>query len=241
MAEVFTKVLIAIVLAAAALPTEAAEKTSLDPRRAFQRAFTAKMAPRRRVALLESIAKEHPESPWADDALWALGEVARRNDDPRRVVCYWQYLMNRRPDAELEDYTRTLQLYRTSTLPQIELLLLSEGNSYVMDEPEVREGQSATLFLVKNARRFNPLPMVVWEEVGECCAELDKPRVALRAYRKALQAAPEKGRWRTDYWERIQRLEERLEALPPEQEGEDSSAEEGAEATGKQKQKEESD
>ncbi|MGD2176129.1 MAG: hypothetical protein PVJ27_12050 [Candidatus Brocadiaceae bacterium] len=214
-----------LVTACAALtPLSAAEDDARDePETIFQRAFTQAMEPTERVRALESLAKEHPDSRWSDDALWVLGEAARRQQDGPRVLCYWQYLMTKRPDAVLEDYTRTLPIYRNSALPQVELLLVSEGNAFRSTDNRVLTGETGRVYLMNNAERFNPLPMVVWAELAGHYKRAGRGRLGLRAYRKALEAAPSQGRWAESCRARIRALEERLEAQAQTPEGEDAS------------------
>jgi hypothetical protein len=168
-----------------------------------------------RVRLLERIAKEHPDSEWADDAVWVLGEAARREERLGRVLYYWQFLLGRWPGARLEDYTRSLQVYRDSPMPAIESMLRAQGQGYVRRQEPVIEGSRGSMHLLRNAQRFNALPMTVWTELAECYRRLDKPRLALRCYRKALQAAPPGGSLRRRCQRNVERLEGYVEAMPP--------------------------
>lgn len=185
-----------------------------DPGAEFRRAFTEEMNPAERTHALERVAKEHPGSRWADDALWVLGEVARQQGMTRRTMYFWHYLMARRADVELEEFTRTQEVYRSSRLAQVRVLLESDGIAYVADGSRIRK--EPTAFFV-NARPVNPVPMVVWEELARSYQGLKKPELALKAYGKALESAPERGRWARIYRQRIESLEKRLR--PPDQAG----------------------
>lgn len=194
---------------AALLPgVMAAEPTaSDDPGAEFRAAFEEGVPPVRSARILVRLVKEHPRSEWADDALWVLGEAARRQKRPDRVVYFWQYLMASKPDAELEEFTRSLELYRRSPLGSIMVVLEAEGTAYVPDAEAKAQGRA---FFV--AKPFNAVPMSVWEELGRSYLRLGKPSLALKAYQRALACAPEHGRWKGRYRTRIRTLAERLPA-----------------------------
>ncbi len=186
----------------------AADQALVDePGAEFRAAFADGVEPVQSARMLVRLVKEHPQSEWADDALWVLGETARRQRRPDRVIYFWQYLMARRPGAELEEFTRSLGLYRRSPLGNIMVLMEAEGTAYVPDGKGIPEGRS---FFV--AKPFNAVPMSVWDELGRSYLTLGKPAVALKAYQRALACAPERGRWKDTYRVRIQKLESRLEA-----------------------------
>ncbi|MFO7955788.1 MAG: tetratricopeptide repeat protein [Candidatus Brocadiia bacterium] len=180
--------------------------------RVFRRVWTEEMPPDEKVRLLESIVKDHPRSEWADDALWALGEAARQEGLPARMMHYWHYLLSARPDVRLEDYTRSLPIYLRSGLPQVEMLLLAEGQSMVPRRRDVVNTEEANLFLMRNARRFNPVPMTVWGELAECYRKRGRLSLALKAYRKALEAAPESGRLRERCRQKMRETEAQVNA-----------------------------
>jgi tetratricopeptide (TPR) repeat protein len=180
--------------------------------RVFRRVWTEEMPAAEKVRLLESIVKDHPRSEWADDALWALGEAARQEGLPARMMHYWHYLLSARPDVRLEDYTRSLPIYLRSGLPQVEMLLLAEGQSMVPRRRDVVNTEEANLFLMRNARRFNPVPMTVWGELAECYRKRGRLSLALKAYRKALEASPESGRLRERYSRKMHDTEAQVNA-----------------------------
>ena len=195
------------------------------PEALFRRAFAEKCRPTDRIRLLERIAREHSDSKWADDALWALGEIARQHRLVRRVFYYWQFMMTRDETPELEEFTRTLALYRRSSLFRARYLLDAEGNSYIMIPQRSAKSQDGDSALRADGagpqpvryvcRPFNAVPMVVWAELGACYEQLSRPRLALDAYRKALDCAPRSGRWPAVYRKRVERLEELVAVLPP--------------------------
>jgi len=202
--------LVAVLLALAIIPAGGAraQQQLQEAEAAFRAAFAGEIEPEERVAALERVVKEHADSAWADDALWALGEAARQQQSTDKVIYYWQYLMSRRPDVELEDLTRSLPLYQASRLPQAYAYLEATGMTYVHHDGVEKE--EASVFV--NAKPFNPVPMLVWEELGRSFVERDKLKLALKAYDKALEAAPPGGRWQRSYRAAIQGVEIKLEA-----------------------------
>lgn len=192
--------ILALVLSAAAAwgedePSEAEAK--------FRAAFADTIGPRERVEALEKVAKDHPDSPWADDALWALGEAARQQRMATRTIYYWQYLMGCRPDFRLEDFTRRQAVYRRSPLPGLLYLLRVDGSAYSRSEAKVVSGEGGRSFVYKNVETFDPAPLLVWEGLGDGYRRLKRPLLAAKAYAKAVELAPEKGEWAVGYRQRL--------------------------------------
>jgi len=131
------------------------------------------------------------------------GRGARRQGLTYRVVYYWQLLISRWPDVRLEEYTRRLDIYRCSPAGSIERMLAMEGTLYSLAPGRVKATDEANAFVVSNAVAYNPLPLVIWEELGDCYSRMGKPQLSLAAYDKALAAAPSAGQW-------AQRVRERL-------------------------------
>ena len=205
--------LVAIVLIAADfVPCASARQAEEPPAERFRRAISDQLAFAERVALLESISKEHPECEWADDALWVLGEWARRQRAPAKMLYYWQYLMSAHPGVALEPYTRSLAVYERSLLPQVRRMLIAEGVAYSAEQPRLLEGKSGGFHVFENASRFNATPMVVWGEIAATYEMAGKPRLSLKAYRKALDRAPATGYWREIYTKRLEALQSKLAA-----------------------------
>lgn len=202
-------------------PAAAAEEPGAGSEAVFRGAFSEAVSPEVRVRTLERVVIEYPDSPWADDALWVLGEAARRQGLHQRVVYYWQYLMGVRPDVALEDYTRSLEIHRTSELAQALLYVEGTGLSYRRQGGVTSRGGKVFV----NVEPYSPAPMLVWEGLADCYEQLGKPELALKAYRAALESAPDGGQWAPLYRRQIQRLEESLETLP-----ERASSEEEAKA-----------
>lgn len=213
-------VYLAVLAASAAAPTLTDQPAADDAEPIFRRALTEPMEPRQRVRDMERIVKEFSDSRWADDALWVLGETARQQGLTGRVLYYWQCLVTRKSPLKLEEFTTTSGVYRTSSLRAVQLLLETEGTAFVprVEQPAEQgeeadagggpEDVSQTGRLWLWCKPFNAAPMVVWAELGDSYERLRKHELALGAYRKALELAPETGRWPVTYRERIRRLEE---------------------------------
>jgi hypothetical protein len=175
----------------------------------FREAFANQTTPPQRVRLLERVVKEHPDTDWADDALWTLGEAARRQHLHRAVVYYWQYLMGRYPEAELEPFTCRQTVYKESRVAAINDLLLREGSRYKRTGLKVQPGQERKSFVYGNVDVIDPLPMLVWEGLGDAYRRLEMEELAHKAYLKSAEAAPTEGRWATAYSKRIEQKAER--------------------------------
>ena len=165
----------------------------------FRQAVADEAAPET-TELLERVVREYPESPWADDALWLLGELAHQEGESERVAYYWEYLMSARRDVHLEGPTRRLTLYRRSGLPQVRKLLEVEGLAFQRTD----NGALAV--------EFNAVPMTVWSGLGECYDALGLPEAAVGACDRALKAAPEGGHWRERCQQALQEAKVRAAA-----------------------------
>jgi tetratricopeptide (TPR) repeat protein len=182
--------------------------------RLFRRAFEPGVAAEDRVTLLTRVVKDHTDSEWADDALWILGETARREGDAQRLVCCWHLLLGRWPRVLLQDYTQTLEVYRHSRARNIRVLLEAEGSAYSSTAMVVGANERRTSFVYSNAAAFDPIPMLVWEDLAECYAELGRTEMALKAYDMALEKAPAEGRWGSRHREQIVSRREKLARQP---------------------------
>ena len=182
-----------------------------EARSVFEHAFDEETTVAERVHALERIVKESPDSKWADDALWALGELARQEGQARRVAYYWQYLMAVHPEPRLEEFTRSLPLHRQSGLAQVEFLLRLTGQSYVRDDGRLERDDNDKVFV--NVKPFSPVPMLVWAGLGHSYEQLDKLEMSLKAYQEALRRAPAAGQWREAYADSARRVQAKLTAL----------------------------
>jgi hypothetical protein len=167
----------------------------------FRAAFAADLDAEQQCQALERIVKEYPGSKWGDDALWVLGEQARRAGDGARMVRYWQLMLVLSREPALEGYTRERPVFRRSRMPVLEHLLQAEG--VLVDRGR---GPVVHLDTGKPAEVFNPLPLVVWSEVAAYYEGIGSWERALAAYRAAHRAAPGRGRWRPRLEESIARL-----------------------------------
>ncbi len=196
---------------AARARTTMAENES--PGKLLSQALSRGVTDSEEMRTLERIVKEYPDSPWADDALWVLGEVGRRSGNSRAVIYYWQYLMARPTGPVLEEFTLKSKLFKESSLYRVQTLLEVEGGGYLLEEgSRVVEGPEAEKTLFMGCKRFNALPMVVWSELADSYERAHKPALALRALRNAFAESPPKGRWHDLCRQRVEKAE-RLRAL----------------------------
>ncbi|NLW50155.1 MAG: hypothetical protein GXY85_04835 [Candidatus Brocadiaceae bacterium] len=179
-----------------------------DPAEVFALACEPDADAKTQCADLVRIAKEWPESDWADDALWVLGETARRNRRPAEVVYYWQYLMAAYPETRLEGRTRSLAVYVHSGLAQVEMYVQQTGQCYKLTEGKRRDGDR----VFYNAVPFSALPMFVWSGLGESYEELGRLSLAAKAFERAERSAPTGGNWRASCAASAERVRRRLEA-----------------------------
>jgi tetratricopeptide (TPR) repeat protein len=188
---------------------------------AFRAALQAGPRSAEQVRLLEQVAKEGPQTRWADDALWMLGEMARQADDPRHAVYYWQYLAALCPDVVLEDDTKALDVYAKSGIPQVELYLQLTASRYVSVEAHAPGAGQPYMGL----RPVSPAAMLVWQGLGEAYEALGKRRLALRAYRHALANCPKAGNWHERFEKALGRLADAEPDAVPEEAATDAPEE----------------
>jgi hypothetical protein len=155
---------------------EVTEAASLE---LFRSAFAAGVPPRRRVEILERVAVEYPKTRWADDALWILSEYARKAGRPRTALKYSQELIENYPKCRLEGPTRTLEVYVDSRIPQVVRVIEKTGHHVVQ--------RGRRLY------RYNPLPMVVHEDIAIELLKWRQPGKALEHLESALKAGPPGG------------------------------------------------
>ena len=207
--------LLAVSLAPAGVARAADDATERAARARYTEAFLEEVRPPECVEVLEEVVRQYPKSVWADDALWALGEIADRTGRDHKAILYRQALMARSERPKLEDDTKRLSLYESSRLPRIVRLLEMTGTRYR------RKGIRAVA--------FNPLPMVAHEEIALGYSKLHRYDLAARHYKLARREAPDSELLR----ERLERQIERMEQKQALQEAEEAQAaleEEAAEA-----------
>ena len=186
---------------------EAAEKEALQQ---YKSAFQEGLDNKKRIETLESVVKEHPDSQWADDALWVLGEVAARGGRRDLAVQFRRKLTERPAPPNLEAFTCALPVYETSRVPRALYLLNLTGNRYK------RDGIKAV--------PFNPIPMLVHEDLALDYQLMGLAKLALHEYELAAAAAPPDGLFQRTYKRRAERLKETLEAAAEEDETETEDA-----------------
>jgi tetratricopeptide (TPR) repeat protein len=161
-----------------------------DPRTAFLTGLAPGCPPGERVSVMERIVKEFPDSDWADDALWVLGEACRQQRNLTGALRYWQYLVSRWPEVELEGETRVLDLFQASSAAWSEFLLTVEGLSFRPDTPRANVDPASGTYLTHSAAKVNTVPMAVWYDLGQVYEGLGCHEVASRAYRRARALVP---------------------------------------------------
>jgi tetratricopeptide (TPR) repeat protein len=198
--------LVVFLASAGAAPEDLAASAAVEG--AFRAALDAAPWSPEQVRLLEQVAKEGPETQWADDALWVLGEMARQAGDQKRAIYYWQYLTALRPNVVLEEDTKSLDVYARSGIPQVELYLQLTARRYVRVEATGTEDGQRYM----EVRPVSATAMLICQGLGEAYEALGKRGLALRAYRHALANCPEAGSWRERFQEAVRRL---ADAEPP--------------------------
>ena len=219
------------------------EATEEEARQLYEGAFSEGLKVAERLEALEQVAKDYADTAWADDALWVLGEVARKRRDSRRAVLFGRQLLEREVPPSLEPFTEQQAIYARSRLPRVLFLLGRTGHLYR------HEGAKAI------AIPFDPLQMVVSEGLALQYEKLGLHELALKEYRRAIAAAPPGGMFARIYVRRADRLEKKVERLkrlrgeledgddgeggeeeppPPPEEGEEEPQDDGTEGDDQQ-------
>jgi len=172
---------------------KAAEK---EARNLFRSAFQDGLSDKERVETLESVAKDHADTSWADDALWVLGEMASANARRDLAVRFRRALMDREEPPLLERFTESLPIYADSRIPRVLYLLNLTGNRYI------RDGYKAV--------PFNPLSMLTHDALSLDYEAMDMLELALQECRRSIEAAPKDGLFQKNYKRRAQRLEKKI-------------------------------
>lgn len=189
-------------------PSEDGRPMQYSPDASFVEAFGPGMDPAVQKGMLERIVKESPNSQWADDALWCLGELARQAGRPRHVAYYWQYLMAVQPEPKLEEFTHSLPLFARSGVPQVEMLLRGTGQAYVHTEARAIDGNRVLL----NAKPVSAARVLVWAGLGQAYEQMGRLRLAQKSYAQAQACAPAGGQWRATYAMAVERIKARIAA-----------------------------
>jgi len=194
---VFLTLQAAFALAAVGLAADdAAEK---EARQLFRSAFAENVEAKKRVEILEALVKDHADSRWADDALWALGEMAAQAGRREQAVQYRRGLMERATPPSLESFTCNLPIYSNSRVPKALYLLTVTGNRYAKDGIK--------------AVPFNPVPMLVHEDLALDYEAMKMLNQALREYQLAAAVAPKDDFFEKLYLRRAGQLEEKIKQL----------------------------
>jgi len=175
------------------------EATEQEARQLYAQAFEDPLTPGECMAVLEQLAKDYADTRWADDALWALGEMAHGKGDTRSAILFRRQLLEGYSPPCLEPYTRSLRIYLRSRVPRVLFVLEQTGQLYHM------EGRQAV--------QFNPIPMLTREELALDYERMGLLEMALREYQRAIAAAPPDGPLARLYARRLERLKKEVAIL----------------------------
>jgi len=172
------------------------EVTEATAKELFSSAFEKGVGARERIAILKELVSDYGKSKWADDALWAISELASRSKNSRVALKYKLTLVKDYPGCRIEKETEGLALYRKSRLPSMLRVIESTGHH-----------------VVKRGRRYhyyNPLPMVMNQDIAVVYLRRRQEQSALKYYKAALKAAPPGGILREMLSKKVKRLDAKV-------------------------------
>ena len=172
------------------------EATEKEAWQLYRGVFEEGLEPAERIETLERVATDYPDTAWADDALWVLSEVARKRGDARRAILFERQLLERDAAPSLETFTLRQNIYARSRLPHVLFVLDRTGTLYRHEEEKV---------IV-----FDPLLMVIREDLASQYEKQDIEELAVGEYRRAIAAAPPDCVFRAIYKRRADRIEKRI-------------------------------
>ncbi|MFP4029421.1 MAG: hypothetical protein ACLFWL_16665 [Candidatus Brocadiia bacterium] len=153
------------------------DATEEKARRAFIKGLRSGVEIEEREKIFLNVAKDYPDTRWADDAIWLLSELASGRDKRARAVLLRRELVDREEFPKLEKPTEATPVYRRSRLRQIVFLLENMGHRF-----RRREGLKI--------ETFNALPMSLHEALAVDYIAMDKLKMARHEYKEALKLAP---------------------------------------------------
>lgn len=166
-------------IGAASLCRAADEVTEAAAEELFRTAFEPGVPAQERVDVLKQVMGEFVETVWSDDALWALSEIAEQARKPRTALKYRLKLMEKYPKASLEPYTRHLELYEKSRIPQVLRVIELQGRHIIHFQ--------------KRLIRYNPLPMIMHEDIAITFVQWKQTAAAKKHIEEALKVSPGDG------------------------------------------------
>jgi len=214
-------VLLVLVLVVCTLPLNAAEDevTEAEVQKEFMRAFGPGLKLKERVDVFVGIVSEHPESVWADDALWVLSQIASMTAHREEAIRFRERLLEGEEAPQLETFTKGTWIYRSSRIPSVLWVLDRTGHRYQRVETKEKalrvvpqRGKPGKVKVLVRTVPFNPLPMVLNEELAGLYEQEGMDEEALYRYRQALKCAPQGSLFANIYQQRIERLERKIES-----------------------------
>lgn len=167
----------------------------------FQHSFSPNLKLKHRRKALCRVVADYKNTRWADDALWVLAELADGTGHRVRTLQYREKLLKNATTPKLEAFTKTTKVYRDSRLPIIVRVLELTGRCYLQDKKKRTP---------VNPPKFNPLPMVLHDQVGLAYTRMQKLKEALRQYKAAQKASPKRGLFWRHYQKTIRDLERKI-------------------------------
>lgn len=150
-----------------------------DPEVLFKSAMAADLDLDHRLATLADLAKRHPRSRWADDAVWAMGELCAQQKRRDKAIEYKVRLVKRYPLCALQPYTKTTAVYHKSFVPTLEKLFHTMGHA--------RVGKDRQVAFVSAA------PMAVNHDLAGIYEHRGDYKKAKRYYEACLRGLPKEG------------------------------------------------
>lgn len=188
-----------MLLALAAAVRAADDEIEEEARLRYASAFERELEGKERVKILESVAAEYGDTTWADDSLWVLAEMARRGGYREQAMEFRKRLLEVETPPELEPFTRRQRIYVKSRARSVSILLRYTGHHYAS------EGETVLV--------FNPVPMLVAEDLAIDYEHNGEHELALEQYRRALSLAPRGGFFADLYERRMKQTEEKIKEV----------------------------
>lgn len=181
----------------------------VDPSQLFRRAMAEEPDFDEQILMLEELVKTHPRSIWADDALWAIGEMYAQKKQRGKAIGYKRQLVSWYPGCHLESYTQALPVYKKSFVPALRQACRDMGQL-----PAYRGRRMVVPERSRAAALVNPVPVAVAHDLALMYERQGDFVKAARYYRRCLKRLPARGyltRFVRDNYERIRELAEHQE------------------------------
>ena len=159
-----------------------------DPGKVYKDIMLKELDLEEQLIGLAQLVKEHPRCIWADDALWALGELCSQKKRRKDALKYKLELVVRYPQCNLEPLTETLKVYRKSFIPPLKQAYREMG--------QVVARQGRRVAVVGGSERVhvvNPVLPAVHHDVALLYERQSDFINAARHYKKCLAKLPPEG------------------------------------------------